>query len=367
MKIVFLDTSSFDFTVETPFERALGGSQSAACYLAIELARLGHAVALVSNTSAPGHYRGVECPGISGFSSQFLNRFDVVVAMSFARAIALRSERGITAPLVLWTQHAVDQAAIQDLRRLRERKAWAGFAFVSEWQLNAYVEAFFVPRERSRVLRNAMSPPFAALTPTPAWFETGAAPILVYTSTPFRGLDVLLDAFPAIRAAIPDARLRVFSSMATYHVRAQDDRFGELYRRCANLSGAEYVGSVGQTALARELAGAAALAYPSTFAETSCISAIEAMAAGAVVLTTRLGALPETTAGFAPMIEPRPSSLELVAPYAQLVIDGLSAMRNDTKTATERRMRQIRFMRENYTWPARAAEWVTWLSRVLGS
>ena len=50
--------------------------------------------------------------------------------------------------------------------------------------------------------------------------------------------------------------------------------------------------------LAAELAQAAALAYPSTYPETSCIAALEAMSVGAAVLTTRSGAMPETTAGF---------------------------------------------------------------------
>src|SRR6185312_6187435 len=56
---------------------------------------------------------------------------------------------------------------------------------------------------------------------------------LAYTSTPFRGLDVLLDVFPRIRAACPDTELDVFSSMRVYGMAEEDDRrqFRALYRK----------------------------------------------------------------------------------------------------------------------------------------
>src|SRR5258708_26316859 len=61
MRIVFYDHTPVDYTPETPFARPLGGSESAQCYLALELARRGHSVVLITNTSVPGRYLRVDC------------------------------------------------------------------------------------------------------------------------------------------------------------------------------------------------------------------------------------------------------------------------------------------------------------------
>src|SRR5438270_153717 len=139
MRILFFDLSGLDYTTETPRNRPLGGSQSAICYLAEELALRGHRPAIVNSTKRPGIYR------------------------------------------------------------------------------------------------------------------RGEPPILVYSSMPFRGLDVLLAAFPAIRAAVPGARLRIFSSMDPYQT--VSDPYRPLYSQAETMVGVEYVGAVGQGRLANELAG----------------------------------------------------------------------------------------------------------------
>ena len=55
------------------------------------------------------------------------------------------------------------------------------------------------------------------------------------------------------------------------------------------------------TELRNELSEFDILAYPSTFEETSCISVIEALSTGLRVVTSSIGALPETTEGWARM------------------------------------------------------------------
>ena len=63
MRIAFVDLAAWDYSINAPASVPLGGSQSALCYLAKELARLGHEVTLVNRTTLTGISDGVTyCP-----------------------------------------------------------------------------------------------------------------------------------------------------------------------------------------------------------------------------------------------------------------------------------------------------------------
>lgn len=365
MRIAFIDPGGWNYTVDAPFERPMGGSISALCYLAPELAQRGHAVTVLNGVRSAAESRGVRLQSLSAArSASYLNAFDAVVLVGLAQGRVLRRKVGVTVPMVLWTPHAHDQPAVRELSRQNERWSWTGFAFVSDWQRQCYEKFFQVPREKGRVLRNAVSPAFAGENDAVPWFAAGEPPVLFYTSTPFRGLDVLLRAFPAIRAEFPRTRLRVYSSMGVYQIAPADDKYRTLYDQCRSMDGVDYIGSIGQSRLAKELAGAAALGYPSTFAETSCIAALEAMAVGAAVLTTRLGALPETTAGLASMVEWQADEGRLAASFAAMAVEALRDMRHNPAAAAASRVQRIKFIRDNYLWAARALEWEQWLTQI---
>ena len=371
MRIAFGDFSEWDFHALSVETMPLGGAHSAACYLAQALARREHEVFLLTGTQSPGTYADVTClrwQQVPPDALRALNLDVFVCLLGAGFGKTMRETLDAKTRIVLWTQHRIDQPAVEPLEQASECDSYDGFAFVSEWQRDEFHLGFGLPPARMHVQRNAPAPAFVDLFPEdqPILPRKAVPPVLAYTSTPFRGLDVLLDAFPAIRAQVPDARLRVFSSMAVYRKSAAEDQadYGALYQRCRQTSGVEYVGSLSQTALAREMREVAVLAYPNTFPETSCIAALEAMASGCRIITSALGALPETTAGFAQLI---PVSRQR-APYAREFIErtvtALGEMRSGAAAVEESLRRQVQYIRQNVTWAVRAGQWEEWLGRL---
>lgn len=369
-KIMFIDPLGWDYTPQTPREMPLGGSQSALCYLSEALASRGVKVTLITGTSAPGLVRGVVCVNGAQRPWDHIAGAELVVVLNECppeMAVKLRASLSIDARLVLWTQHAHDEPAIAALRDAAMRDVWDYFAFVSEWQRDEYVRAFGLRPARCTVLRNAVAPTFAHMfAPSQRVMDAKAwPPMLAYTSTPFRGLDVLLDSFPTIRSAVPGVRLQVFSSLAPYRVAATADPYRALYGRCAETEGVDYVGSVSQADLADRLRGVTALAYLNRFAETSCISVMEALAAGCLVVSSRLGALPETGMGFAHLTPVPSDPAQHAALYAQHMIAVLSDYCQGE--ATERRLRaQVDHVNAATTWASRADAWIAWIQDIRG-
>jgi len=195
---------------------------------------------------------------------------------------------------VYWNQLSYDQQGVQWLSDPKNVEMIDQFVFVSYWQAEKYRQLFGIPGYKTTVIQNACRPVAPRLGGPRKLVK------LCYTSTPFRGLDVLLETWD--RLSSEDCELHVFSSCQIYgkdFAESEEPKYTDLYNRCLNTKGIVYRGSIPNEELRKELPTFDILAYPCTFEETSCIAVIEALSAGLRVVTSNLGALPETTEGWA--------------------------------------------------------------------
>jgi len=359
MKIAFLDPAPIRYTPETPFSEPLGGTQSAVCYLSTALARRGHDVTLITRSGNGERVRGVTCQvdDPHDLSGQ-LNAHDVVVVVTSPIAANLR-QIGVNTRLVNWQHKAAENQTISRFSEEVERKAWSNSVFVSEFQRNSFQKKWGMD---GIVLRNAISPEIESSS----WVKTSFAkrhedPVLVYASAPGRGLDVLLIAFPTIRKAFPNSKLKVFSDQLMYQISAEKDQYSAYYELARQLPGVEYMGGVSQSELAEQLMECDIWAYPTIFIETSCIIMMEAAAAGCHILTSNIGALKETAGQFGRVLSTGNSRAGWSGVYAQELISDVERFRRDPEAHQKNMDHQMRWFRQNCTWDRRAEEWETWL------
>ncbi len=354
MKIAFFNPSTMAFNVATPETQPLGGIASCLCYLAGSLAARGHDVTLISllPPDTPPVLMGVRHLPIqpvladpAGFFRK--ENYDAAIAVNYpdiAPYIRSGSPRTLN---IAWPHVYANQPALALLPQVQHQLDV--IVYVSETQ-----RADFRLGTRGVVIGNAVSPGFENMFSSPEDLLAAKQNRAVYASMPFRGLDELVEVMARTRAK---TELDVFSSMQAYQ--DSDRQFAALYAAMGRNPRIRHHGGVGQQELARQFRGAAFLVYPSTFIETYCIVAQEALAAGLKVISNTFGALPETTMGHADLL-PVTGNFNREAH-----VGGITALldRNEAdflrspREWAEARFAQVQAVGRISTWAARAAEW----------
>ena len=289
-------------TLET---KSLGGSETAGLCLARELARLGHKVWVFCNCENPGVYDGVVYQRVDDWG-RFATKvpFDLAIAQRVPEAFAASLNAKFN---VLWCHDlALGRAAgtfrstLWNLDKL---------AVVSQFMRDQYKQVYAPRDDLFFVTRNGVD---LDLFPRPGEIARRRK-TLIYGARPERGLDILLGkVMPRLLKTDPDIKLQI----ASYD--NHPPQLQAFYAQCVGLAKAlppgtvENLGSLPKKDYYQALAGAGVYVYPTpsdimpAFREVSCISAMEAQAAGTPFVSFALGALPGT-----------------LAPGAGFLVDGL--------------------------------------------
>lgn len=120
----------------------------------------------------------------------------------------------------------------------------------------------------------------------------------IYSSTPDRGLDTILELWPKVRDKLPDAELHVFYGWGTFYEFQKNNpermAWMKKVQEMMKQDGVFDHGRVGQKELALEMLKSSFWLYPTEFPEIHCITACEMQAAGVIPITSGFAALEET-------------------------------------------------------------------------
>lgn len=234
--------------------------------------------------------------------------------------------------------------------------------FVSNWQMQAYINYYGIPWSKCIVMQNAIDP-----IDFDKEQKTRDTIRLIYHTTPHRGLNILVPVFKKLQESHDNIELDVYSSFKIYGWEKRDEQFKELFDECRETPGINYHGAVPNSEVREALKKSHIFAYPSVWNETSCLALIEAMSAGNIAVHSNYGALYETASNWTHMYQWQ----ENINDHANMFYSVLDAAINELKNIDDdsynnKLMTQKSYTDVFYSWKIRQMQWKALLTSMLG-
>ena len=257
---------------------------------------------------------------------------------------------------VLWMHHFVNQKEAENLgsKDFVDKLDW--IVFNSNWNFEKYVYQFKVPESKSVVIKNAIEKIDFQEKPKDKIN-------LIYHTTPWRGLIHLLKIFKSLN--LKNVELNICSSTKIYGKKF-DDNLGKTYENifneCKNTKNVNYFGFIDNKKVIELLKKMHIFTHPSIWPETSCIAAIESMAAGCEVVTTNLGALYETCSPFGTLVGFDRNFDNLEKRYTKVLSNSIKNYWSDKNQNKLKLQRET--INATYSWNVRSIEWKNFFNEV---
>lgn len=310
---IVIHSYGMPFNGETVENKSLGGSESAAYYQARELARRGARVTVFTSCQDEGMWDGVTyCfAGQPAEGAALGDRFefyarntphDVLIIQRHPTAFHAQYASKIN----LWQLHDL---ALYRTAGMANHGMWQidAVTCVSDWHKKQVCEVYGFDPEFVRIVPNGVD---AALYEDGkgigfrecerhgrydeicALVESGKF-LLLYQSRPERGLEHLVRP-GGIMDRLRDTNAHLLVCAYDNNTAHMMPYYGLLHRWADALPNVTMLGALTKPQLAALQKSCDLLVYPTEFEEVSCISAMEAMHAGLPMMTSVVGALPET-------------------------------------------------------------------------
>lgn len=206
-------------------------------------------------------------------------------------------------------------------------------------------------------------------TPIPSFKRPSS---VIYTSSPDRGLHILLEIWPGIKRKVPDSSLRIFYNFEDWFCRMKElTKFPDAnLRECSyramyikeclsrlSSHGVEHFGSVSRERISREVLESEIMAYPCDpvrYTEGFSVSLMEGCASGCAVVTSDADAIPSIYQDGSIIIKNVKSNKDI---YADEII---RLLQDDEKRSGVQE--SGRNLAKNYTWDTLSLKFLEMIS-----
>ena len=239
--------------------------------------------------------------------------------------------------------------------KILENGGWKNFhrlVFVSYWQRQQFMSYYNIPQSATVVIKNGIMP----IEPQK---KKSKKIKFIYHTTPHRGLNILVPVFEQLAREFDNIHLDVYSSFKIYGWEHMDEQFKPLFNAIEDHPNMTYYGTKSNEEIRKVLPTYDVFAYPCTWPETSCLSLIEAMAAGLVCIHSDLAVLPETSADWNymyPYNENTTAHANMFLAYARHVLTELNKEDGKKQLQTRATMASD-YINSFYHWDTKAMNW----------
>jgi beta-1,4-mannosyl-glycoprotein beta-1,4-N-acetylglucosaminyltransferase len=333
--LIYTGFSEEDWNYSYMIEKALGGSEKAAAYIAREFSKDytiyitgGVKDAVYDNVRYVHTYKVNDLIDKTPFHTVIISRY-----ISFLEMFSSIS----TYQIYLWAHdtHFLPYGCNLTGEQIVSKweKYITGCICLTEWQKNNYINAYPELKDKITLINNGLD-----ISKFCKSVDIKVKNRFIYTSCSERGLKTVIKLWPAILAKMPDASLVISS----YNKFPKNDDEKEIKKNISNYPSITHMGKLGVADLYHEMMHAEYWLYPCVFPETSCITALEMLMNEVICLYYPCAALPDTMQDYGIQIR---EGNEL---------EKLFAITDEQKAVMRKRGRQYA---ESCSWTKRCRQW----------
>jgi glycosyltransferase involved in cell wall biosynthesis len=276
MKIAVVDFTGITKLPRMDRLEGCGASDRAILELVRTLPGMGHEVHFFCATSARGKFDGATWHNIVE------DDFDCDVLIM--QRVMVYREKFRYKKMIMWLHDDLDAPVNKNLNEISHIPD--AFIVLSTYHKEKLL-SLNVPEEKINIIPEGVS---AQRWRNPPKNDHAC----VYASAPFKGLPLLMKLWPRIKERVSDATLHVCSGMMLYKAGEKDVFFQPLYDAMEKDDSITNHGVLSNERVLDVMSQCAIMVYPNFFKETFCAAAMESISQDTPVITSALGALPET-------------------------------------------------------------------------
>lgn len=179
----------------------------------------------------------------------------------------------------------------------------------------------------------------------------------LWSSSYDRGIEHLLEIWPDVKKAVPQAELNITYGWNLFDAAFPDNPERHAWKaeinKMMNQPGIKHLGRIGQKDMIELLKKTSIWAYPTNFQEISCISAMKAQLYGSIPVTMDYAALKETVK-FGVKVKGDIADPKVKEVYKLELIGWLK----DVKKQEKERVHMMKWAYAQFGWSKVAGEWV---------